>query len=117
MTESAYFVEVLSSTNQIRLYKSRSFIPIADFEEFEPLPAGSGTHTFSLVGIKEQEIASQKLFKKFPLNSSLSNSTSVLTSPGTTGMLINGVEIRNYKSNDKIFFGPLQSISLSLIHI
>ena len=112
LTESAYFVEVLSSTNQIRLYKSRSFIPIADFEEFEPLPAGSGTHTFSLVGIKEQEIASQKLFKKFPLNSSLSNSTNVLTSPGTTGMLINGVEIRNYKSNDKIFFGPLQSISL-----
>ena len=27
-------------------------------------------------------------------------------------MLINGVEIRNYKSNDKIFFGPLESISL-----
>ena len=112
LTESAYFVEVLTSTNQIRLYRSRSFIPIADFEEFEGLPSGSGTHTFSLVGIKEQEIAPQKLFKKFPLNPSLTNSTNILTSPGTTGMLINGVEIRNYKSNDKIFFGPLQSISL-----
>ena len=67
LNESAYFVEVLSSTNQIRLYRSRSFIPIADFEEFESLPAGSGTHTFSLVGIKEQQIAPQKLFKKFPL--------------------------------------------------
>ena len=56
-------MEVLANGQQIRLYKSRSFIPIADFEEFESLPAGSGTHTFSLVGIKEQEIAAQKLFK------------------------------------------------------
>ena len=27
-------------------------------------------------------------------------------------MLINGVEIKNYKSNDKIFFGPLDKITL-----
>ena len=112
LTESAYFVEVLTSTNQIRLYKSRSFIPIADFEEFEPLPAGSGTHTFSLVGIKDQKIAAQKLFKKFHLDPSLNNSSNIKTTPGTTGMLINGVEIRNYKSNDKIFSGPIESISL-----
>ena len=112
LPESAYFVEVLSSTNQIRLYKSRSFIPIQDFVEFEALPTGSGTHTFSLVGIKEQEIAPQKLFKKFPLNPSLTNSSIVSTTPGTTGMLVNGVEITNYKSNDKIFYGPLESISL-----
>jgi len=40
-----------------------------------------------------------------PLNPDLVNSTSVKTNPGSTGMLINGVEIKNYKSNDKIFFG------------
>ena len=72
LPEASYFVEVLANGQQIRLYKSRSFIPIADFEEFESLPAGSGTHTFSLVGIKEQEIAAQKLFKKFTLSPSLS---------------------------------------------
>ena len=112
LPESSYFVEVLSNQNQIRLYRSRSFIPIGDYEEFEALPSGSGTHTFSLVGILEQEIAAQKLFKKFPLNPNLTNSSSVLTTPGTTGMLINGVEIRNYKSDDKIFFGPLSKIDL-----
>ena len=112
LPEASYFVEVLSNGNQIRLYKSRSFIPIADFVEFESLPAGSGTHTFSLVGIKEQEIAPQKLFKKFQLNPNLSNSDNIQTTSGTTGMLINGVEISNYKSNDKIFFGPIESISL-----
>ena len=104
LPESSYFVEVLSNGNQIRLYRSRSFIPIADFVEFESLQPGTGTHTFSLVGTLDQEIASQKLFKKFPLNPDLINSTSVKTNPGSTGMLVNGVEIKNYKSNDKIFF-------------
>ena len=112
LPEASYYVEVLNNPNQIRLYRSRSFIPIADFEEFEALSSGSGTHTFSLVGIVEQEIASQKLLKKFPLNPNLTNAKSVVTTPGTTGMLINGVEIRNYKSNDKIFFGPLDKVSL-----
>ena len=112
LPEASYFVEVLSNPNQIRLYRSRSFIPIADYEEFEALPAGSGTHTFSLVGIVEQEIAPQKLLKKFSLNPNLTNSSSVKTTPGTTGMLINGVEIRNYKSEDKIFFGPLERVDL-----
>ena len=112
LPQGTYFVQVLSNTNQIRLYKSRSFIPINDYEEFEPLPSGSGSHTFSLVGISEQKIAAQKLFKKFPLNPSLSNSTTIKTTSGTTGMLINGVEIRNYKSDDKIFFGPLKNITL-----
>jgi len=112
LPESSYFVEVLSNPNQIRLYRSRSFIPIGDYEEFEALPSGSGTHTFSLVGILDQEVAPQKLLKKFSLNPNLTNSTSIKTNPGTTGMLINGVEIRNYKSNDKIFFGPIDKIEL-----
>ena len=112
LPQSSYFVEVLSNPNQIRLYRSRSFIPISDYEEFEALPSGSGTHTFSLVGIIEQEIAPQKLLKKFSLNPNLTNSSSVVTTPGTTGMLINGVEVRNYKSEDKIFFGPLEQIKL-----
>ena len=112
LPEGNYFVEVLSNANQIRLYLSRSFIPIADYEEFESLPSGSGTHTFSLVGTVDQQIAAQKLLKKFPLDPSIKNSTSVKTTPGTTGMLINGVEIRNYKSDDKIFFGPLEDVTI-----
>ena len=112
LPQGSYFVEVLSNGNQIRLYRSRSFIPISDFVEFQALQAGTGTHTFSLVGILDQEIASQKLLKKFPLNPNLTNSTSVKTTSGSTGMLINGVEIKNYKSDDKIFFGPLDGITL-----
>ena len=114
LPEGSYFVEVIPNTNsqQIKLFKSRSFIPINDYQEFGTLPLGSGTHTFSLVGIKEQEIAPQKLLKQFPLSPNLVNSSSIETTPGTIGMLINGVEIRNYKSEDKIFFGPLSKVSL-----
>ena len=31
---------------------------------------------------------------------------------GPVGMLINGVEISNYKSNDKIYYGPLSSVEV-----
>ena len=112
LTETSYFVEVLSNSNQIRLYKSRSFIPISDYEEFEPLPSGSGTHTFSLTGILNQKIGAQKLFRKFPLEPNNTNSTAEKTIPGPTGLLINGVEILNYKSENRIFFGPLDRITL-----
>jgi hypothetical protein len=34
------------------------------------------------------------------------------TKPGTTGILINGVEIQNYKSEDVITYGPIQSVDV-----
>ena len=112
LEEGSYFVEVLSNKKQIRLYKSRSFIPIGDFEEFEPLSANTGSHTFSLVGTVNQKIGAQKYLKEFPLDPSITNSDIKKTVSGSTGVLINGVEILNYKSEDKIFFGPLENIQI-----
>ena len=111
LSEGIYFVEVLSNKSQIRLYKSRSFIPIGDFEEFEPL-SSVGTHTFSLIGTIEQKIGAQRLLKEFPLNVNITNSNNEKTLSGATGLLINGVEILNYKSDDKIFFGPLSDVKV-----
>ena len=34
------------------------------------------------------------------------------TAPGTTGMLVNGTEISNYKSGDVIFFGGVETIDV-----
>ena len=108
-------MEVLSNKSQIRLYKSRSFILINQFEEFGSLPSNSGSHTFSLIGTVNQKIRAQKLLKQFNLEPNIVSSISEKTLAGGTGLLINGVEILNYKSEDKIFFGPLEN--LSLIHI
>ena len=111
LIEGSYFVEVLASNNQIRLYKSRSFIPIGDFEEFEPLTS-AGTHTFSLIGTVNQKIGAQRLLREFHLNTNLTNSDNEKTISGSTGLLINGVEILNYKSDDRIFFGPLSNVKV-----
>ena len=34
------------------------------------------------------------------------------TLPGFTGLLINGTEVLNYKSPDKIYYGPIENISV-----
>ena len=112
LVEGSYFVEVLSAKNQIRLYKSRSFIPIGDFEEFESLSLNTGTHTFSLVGTVNQKIGAQRILREFPLEPNIISSSNEKTLPGTTGLLINGGEILNYKSNDKIYFGPLEDVKV-----
>ena len=112
LEEGSYFVEVLSNKKQIRLYKSRSFIPINDFEEFESLPSNSGSHTFSLVKTVDQKVSAQKLLKEFTLNPNITNSDNEKTIPGATGLLINGVEILNYKSSDRIYSGPIQDIKV-----
>ena len=70
------------------------------------------TRCLSLTGISNQKIGAQRLFRKFPLEPNNTNSTTEKTIPGPTGLLINGVEILNYKSENRIFFGPLDRITL-----
>ena len=106
----SYYVSVVSSDGkQINLYSSRSFVGSSNYLTFSPESNG---HRFTLYSQRSNVIGPQKLLKKFPLNPNIKNGTSEVTSPGATGMLINGVEISNYKSDDKIYFGPVQSVNL-----
>ena len=72
----------------------------------------SGSHSFTEYSQRSGIIGAQKILKKFPLDVNIKNGTREVTIPGPTGMLINGVEINNYKSNDKIYYGPLESINV-----
>ena len=105
LTEDVYYVKVLSDKKQIKLYSSRSFIVIDDNLEFTALPDGSGKQTFVLLRHKNEQIGVQKILKKFPVEPNIKSGKSTITSPGATGILVNGVEIINYKSDDKIFSG------------
>ena len=109
----SYFIKnnIDGNIKKIKLYNSRSSIPSDSFLSFTP-PTGISTHTFTLIDHKDKLITPQKLLKKFPLKQDLTTGISETTNPGETGMLINGVEISNYKSNDKIYFGPLSSTSV-----
>ena len=110
LEEGVYYVEVLSLKNQIRLYSSRSFIPILDFLQFTT--GGTGSHSFVLLRHKNEKIGVQKILKKFPASPNIKSGNKVVTTPGSTGILINGVEITNYKSEDKIYYGPLDDVKI-----
>jgi hypothetical protein len=113
LVEGSYFVEVLASDKKtIRLYNSSSFIGSTEFVTFSVPSSGMNKHTFTLFEHRVGEIGAQKLLKKFPISPNNKNGKGELTIPGTTGMLINGVEVANYKSGDKIYYGPLNSITV-----
>ena len=107
-----YYVQVLNPPNKIRLYSSLSFVGTDSFLTFSDSNFDNQTHRFTLYSQKSNIIAPQKLFKKFPLSENIDTGTGELTLPGSVGMLINGVEINNYKSDDKVYYGPLKSISV-----
>ena len=115
----SYFVEVVNEEQQlIKLYSSRSFISSGSGLELDYPKDNSGgiisglTHTFTLYSQRSNKIEPAKSLKKFPLSPNLKNGGVDSTLPGTIGKLINGVEIFNYKANDKIFFGPLSKVNI-----
>ena len=111
LSERTYYVKVLSPDNKIKLYESPSFIESDTPIEFASTNS-TGAHTFTLAVQKSGLIHPQRLLKKFPSSQNIKNGTSVKTVPGSTGMLINGVEISNYKSFDKIYYGPVSKVDL-----
>jgi len=110
----SYFVKVLADKKKIQLYRSRSLIDadnsIAPTREYFSAPATSGFHKFTLVTQKTQFINPQKLLRKFPYVLDVKTGENTVTAPGALGMLVNGVEIINYKSEDKVYYGPLESV-------
>lgn len=107
-----YYVQVLNPANKIRLFSALSFVGTNNFLTFSDSNFINQTHRFTLYSQKSSIISAQKLFKKFPLSESIDTGNGELTIPGSVGMLINGVEINNYKSDDKVYYGPLESISV-----
>ena len=74
----------------------------------------SGTVTnnkFNLSDFDEKSIQSQKLIRR--IKDPVSTLSNLPTPHGKTGILVNGVEILNYKSNDMIHYGPIEEISVT----
>ena len=59
---------------------------------------------------KNEETISIQLIRK--IEDPVSTLTNPPTPTGKTGILVNGVEILNYKSNDVVYYGPLDEISV-----
>ena len=111
MPEGNYYVKVLVPDNQIKLYLSRSLI-VSDIPVEFTSTSSTGSHTFILASQKDDLISPQKILKKIPLQKNIKGGNNQPTIPGSTGVFVNGVEIINYKSEDKIYYGPLDKITL-----
>ena len=112
LNTGSYFVEVqpAPNNNRIKLSLSRSFLAAGSYVRFNP--SDSGPHSFILAEQREGSIQPQKLLKKFPLSQDIRTGERDLTQPGTTGILINGVEVTNYKVDDSVFYGPLDRVEV-----
>jgi hypothetical protein len=114
LKEGEYYIKVLDSST-IRLYDSLSFVDIDDYIEID-IPINPqdclGAHTFSLSIQKGKKIFPQKILKKFPNNQTSRLNPGKETVSGATGILINGVEILNYKFVDKVYYGPIKSAKI-----
>ncbi len=105
--ESEYFIKK-ENINTIKLSKSSANISNEIYVSF------SGTVTdnkFELARFSQKSIQSQKLIRK--IQNPISSLANQPTPRGKTGILVNGVEILNYKSNDVVYYGPIEEISVT----
>ena len=72
---------------------------------------GQGTFKISVPELANKKLENQKLLKRISINP-LYDGSLYETTPGPTGILMNGTEIQNYKSGDVILFGGINSIDV-----
>ena len=101
-----YFISRVNSNN-IRLANSLPDLINQNFVN----ATGTGTFKISVPELANKKLDHQKLLKRISLNPFF-DGNKYQTIPGTTGILINGTEISNYKSGDVIFFGGVESIDV-----
>jgi hypothetical protein len=72
--------------------------------------SGITTHSLTPYNVGFSTIGAQKLLRKFPVPEY--SETKSATIQGGVGLFVNGVEIYSYKSTDKVYYGPIQSVSV-----
>lgn len=106
--ERSYYVKAINDKT-VRLFKSREDILINRFVLFDD-KINVFNNKLSLFSFSNKKLGTQKLVRKLDLPKF--NLNSEKTEYGSTGIFLNGVEISNYKSNDFIYYGPIESIGV-----
>lgn len=110
-----YYVKKIDDT-KIKLSSSRSAI---DSEKFISIASTnlslSSNNTLSLLNFTKKnnvpsKVDSQNIVRI--IKNSIDDGKKYATESGTTGILVNGVEILNYKSEDAIYYGPIKSVEV-----
>ena len=111
-TTDIYYVEVLDPNNKIRLFSSKSFIGTEEYVTVGEIPTNSTGHKIILSRYKSRKISPQKILRKFSLKNDYSKGSAENVEFGGVGLAVNGVEIISPKSQDKIYYGPLEDLIL-----
>ena len=106
--EGLYFVKRITART-IKLSKSRTDIYNNKFVTLESSTPVTN-NKFDLYDFRQRTLETQKLYRKF--STPIDDGTVTLTNPGFTGLLLNGVEILNYKSKDVIKYGEVRGIDV-----
>ena len=108
--EGIYFVKRLADTTSLKLARSLSELYIEDYVSTEAITVVDNKIEF--YKFKGQELENHKLLRKFSTADS-DEGELVETTPGlASGLLVNGVEILNYKSTDNISYGNIETIEV-----
>ena len=107
--EGLYFVRRVNSTT-IKLTRSRTDLYNDRFVSL----SGETSVTNNIIqpyDFRFKSLQSQKILRE--VSEPVDDGTNNETNPGFTGILINGVEIRNYKSSDVVYYGKLDEIEVT----
>jgi hypothetical protein len=101
-----YYVKRVSSTT-IKLARSTSDI----YNNRYILPVGTVTDSeFLYYNFYQKELSPQKIYRE--VNEPSTKVGEYSTEPGYNGVLINGVELLNYKSFDTIYYGGVKGLDI-----
>ena len=106
--EGIYFIKRIDANN-VKFSKSKSDILNEKFLNVENETTVSNNKIEPYI-FYQKSLESQKLLRE--VSSPVPSKNPTETIPGLTGILVNGVEILNYKSKDKIFYGPIEEIEI-----
>ena len=107
MSEGTYFVKRLNASQ----FKLASSPPNLYNEQFVSVSGTVTQNSLTYINFHKKTIQNQNLLRevKPPVN----KGDIFVTEPGTTGILVNGVEILNYKSEDIINYGKIEQINVT----
>ncbi len=106
--EGIYFIKRISETT-VKFAKSRSDINNSKFISVDS-PTSVTSNKIQHFEFKDKTLNPQKLLRELTLP--INDGKDYPTDPGLTGILINGVEILNYKSKDSVYCGPIENIEV-----
>jgi hypothetical protein len=118
-TGISLFVKKVSDSS-IKLSYSAQNVGLSSFISFVELtnPPVDLSISGSVTSLKlidytlyDNNLTSSKSFKKIPKFPSYPQ-VDIQTNPGPIGILCNGIEIQNYKSYDRIFYGKIESVNV-----